>query len=43
MNPEEFNYSDFDADIPYTRYFMDTYGDSVGIHIRNTLVLTSLL
>ena len=37
MNPEEYNYSDFDADIPYTRYFMDTYGDSVGIHIRNTL------
>jgi len=37
MNTAEFDFADFDADIPYTRYFMDTLGDSIGIHTRNTL------
>ena len=37
LHPEDFNYSDFDIDTPYTRYFMEKSGDSVGIHTRNTL------
>lgn len=37
MNPEEFNFNDFDMDVPYTKYFMNLLGDSIGIHTRNTL------
>ena len=37
MNPEQYNYSDFDAELPYTQYFMHLLGDSIGIHTRNTL------
>lgn len=37
LNPEEYNYSDFDIDVPYTAYFIRTLGESVGIHTRNTL------
>lgn len=37
MNTEEYNYSDFDIDAPYTAYFIKTLGESVGIHTRNTL------
>lgn len=37
MNTQEFNYSEFDADRPYTKFFMSILGDSVGIHTRNML------
>lgn len=37
FNTEEYNYADFDADIPYTHFFMKTLGSSVGMHTRNTL------
>ena len=37
MNTQDYNYSDFDIDVPYTQYFMSLLGDSVGIHVRNTL------
>lgn len=37
LTPEEYNYADFDTDIPYTHYFMRTLGSSVGMHVRNTL------
>ena len=39
FNTDDYNYTDFDADIPYTHYFMKSLGDSVGIHTRNTLRL----
>lgn len=37
FNTNEYNYADFDADIPYTHFFMRTLGNSVGMHTRNTL------
>ena len=37
MDTQEFNYSEFDADRPYTKFFMSILGDSVGIHTRNML------
>ena len=37
FNTNEYNYADFDADIPYTHFFMRTLGSSVGMHTRNTL------
>lgn len=37
LDTENYNYAEFDADIPYTHYFMRLLGDSVGMHTRNTL------
>lgn len=37
MHPDKYEYDQFDTDVPYTKYFMELLGDSVGIHTRNTL------
>ena len=37
MNTQDYEYSMFDADIPYTHYFINLLGPSVGMHTRNTL------
>lgn len=37
MSPQDYNYAEFDADVPYTQFFIKTLGPSVGMHTRNTL------
>lgn len=37
FSPADYNYAEFDADIPYTHFFIKKLGASVGMHTRNTL------
>ena len=37
MHTEKYDYEEFDTDQPYTDYFMEKLGDSVGIHTVKTL------
>lgn len=37
LDPDEYEYSAFDTDVPYTKYFMKKFGDALGMHVKNTL------